>query len=268
MGDIYIVILFFYVFIYLWWVILWGDVVGVAPKCQIVIAKVLGDDGSGSTDQIAAGVDYLVDAGCDIISMSLGGGSSPQLAASIARATQRGVFIICAAGNDGMVPGSQVGCPADLPETLAVASYNKQGNLSDFSTRGPEVDIAFPGENILSTWLGGAYKQLSGTSMATPFCSGLVAELLGQQRKADREGRTVTTRIKTYNDLLTQIKKSAIDKGPVGYDQGWGWGVVDTAKFLDTTAKSGGSNSDINLGLFRMRPVTIDGKSGYFIYIP
>lgn len=244
-------------------------VIGVAPKCEIVIAKVLGDDGSGSTESIAAGVDYLVDQGCDIISMSLGGGFSPRLKASIDRAVERGVFVICAAGNDGTA--GKVGCPANLDNTIAVASYNKQGMLSDFSTRGAEVDIAFPGEDILSTYLGGAYRKMSGTSMATPFCSGLVAELLGQQRAADKAGREVKVRIRNEQDLLNQIKSAAIDKGPTGYDTGWGWGVVDTKKFLDTTAKDGDNkkSGELDLGLLRVKfPVTVDGKQGWFIYLP
>jgi major intracellular serine protease len=256
-------------------------VIGVAPLSRIVIAKVLGDDGSGSIDGIAAGINWLVDQGVDIISMSLGGSGHQILLAAIRRAVERGVFVICAAGNDnqqGMEDQNTVGYPAKYAETVAVASYNKAGRLSDFSSRGDEVDIACPGENILSTWLNGTYRRLSGTSMATPFCSGMVAELIAQQRKADNDGRPVTNHIRNNTDLLAHLKETALDKGPIGYDRGWGWGIVDTKKFYaqpstpvptpETPTPPDGQR-DLDLGLVRLRyPVTTDGKKGWFIYIP
>jgi subtilisin len=249
-------------------------VVGVAPKSKIVIAKVLNDDGSGSLDAIAAGINWLVDQGVDIISMSLGGGFHPSLKAAVDRAVSRGILVIVAAGNSGYVNGkSTVGCPANLPNVVAIASYNKEGTLSDFSSRGAEVDFAFPGEDILSTWPGGGYRRISGTSMATPFCSGMVAELLGQQRKADNEGKPLLKRIKTTQDLHAHMKLVAVDKGPQGFDNGWGWGVVDTKKFFNLTGTtpppSKEDPKEIDLGLMKVRfPVTVDGKQGWFIYIP
>lgn len=248
-------------------------VVGVAPRCSIVIAKVLNDDGSGNLDAVAKGIDWLVDQGCDIISMSLGGSYHPALKAAVARALARGVFVICAAGNEGYVNGkSMVGYPGSDPGVVAIASYNKAGNLSDYSSRGPEVDIAFPGEDILSTWPGNGYRRISGTSMATPFCSGMVAELLGQQRKADAEGRPVKLRINNNKDLLEHIKDTALDRGPKGFDEGWGWGVVDVKKFYDTTGATPPEpekKQEIDLGLLKIvYPAVYDNKQGWFVYIP
>lgn len=250
-------------------------VIGVAPRSQIVIAKVLNDDGSGSLEAIAAGVNWLVDQECDIISLSLGGGFHPVLKAAVDRAVARGVFVIVAAGNEGFISGrSTVGCPANLPNVIAIASYKKSGDLSDFSSRGPEVDFAFPGEDILSTWPGGGYRRISGTSMATPFAAGMVAELLGQQRKADNEGRPVTKYIRNNAELHAHLKSVAVDKGPTGFDNGWGWGVVDTKKFLSTTGALPTPNptdpsKEIDLGLLRIIfPATFDGKQGWFVYIP
>jgi subtilisin len=65
-----------------------------------------------------------------------------------------------------------VGYPAAYPETIAVSSTDQYDNLSDFSSQGPEVDIAAPGSDIYSTWVGGGYNTISGTSMATPHVSG------------------------------------------------------------------------------------------------
>jgi subtilisin family serine protease len=139
-------------------------VIGVAPDCRLLIGKVLGDDGSGASATVAAGIDWACDAGADIISMSLG---SPQpddvLLAAVTRAAAKGKFIIAAAGNDGR--DNSVNYPARWRDTIAVGAVNQNGQLAPFSSRGPEVDIAAPGENILSTWLGGGYAKLSGTAV-------------------------------------------------------------------------------------------------------
>src|SRR5690606_36448408 len=83
----------------------------------------------------------------------LGGPYDKNIAAAVRAAVNAGVLVICAAGNEGEVRDRRgrlvntVGYPARLPETIAIASYNKLGKLSEYSSRGPEVDIAFPGEN-------------------------------------------------------------------------------------------------------------------------
>ena len=122
-------------------------VIGVAPDCRLLVGKVLGDDGSGSSATVAAGIDWAVDAGADIISMSLG---SPQpddtLMAAVQRASAKGKFIIAAAGNDGR--DNSVNYPARWRDCIAVAAVDQSGQLATFSSRGPEVDIAAPGENI------------------------------------------------------------------------------------------------------------------------
>ena len=156
-------------------------VIGVAPDCRLLIGKVLGDDGSGSSANVAGGIDWAADSGADIISMSLG---SPEpddaLHAAIERAVAKGKFIIAAAGNDGR--DNSVNYPARWKSTIAVAAVDASGHLAPFSSRGPEVDIAAPGENILSTWLHGTYAKLSGTSMATPFVAGVTALLVSLHR--------------------------------------------------------------------------------------
>lgn len=256
-------------------------VVGVAPKCKIAIAKVLGDDGSGSNLSVANGIRYLHQQGCNIINMSLGGGFDVTIANVVKAAVDDGVKVICAAGNDGSIAGrNTVNYPAKLPNTVAIASYNKAGNLSQFSSRGKEVHMAFPGEDILSCWLGAKYRRISGTSMATPFCAGLVALLLSANAKARREGKEVLHPIRDNVDLFRHLKSTSVDKGPSGHDIGWGWGVVDTEKFLtiygnddngDDPGNDGPVDGEISFDLFgfvKFRyPVKIRDEEGLFISI-
>src|SRR6185312_15429786 len=113
------------------------------------------------------------------LSMSFGSpDESPDISAAIDRAVAQRRFVVCAAGNAGL-PDS-VNFPARLDATVAVGSVDQNGQVSRFSSRGAEVDICAPGENILSTYLGGGYAKLSGTSMAAPFVSGVVALLLAK----------------------------------------------------------------------------------------
>lgn len=258
-------------------------VVGVAPKCQLAVAKVLGDDGSGSNLGVARGVDYLAEKGCRIINMSLGGGFDRELARVVNEAVREGILVICAAGNEGSGGGrNTVGYPAKLDGTLAIASYNRAGQLSRFSSRGKEVHAAFPGEDILSTWPGQAYRRISGTSMATPFCAGLAALLLGAQQQHPEQ---YDKPVRTNRDLIEHLRLCAVDKGPTGHDRGWGWGVVDTERFFLRTGKKqineipltsiesdtiNDSTAQISfsfVGLDVTYPVMHDGKQGAFIAV-
>ena len=152
--------------------------VGIAPECKLIIGKVLGNNGSGSCADIARGVDWAVAVGADIISMSLGGpGSTKELFTSIHRALAKGVTIVCAAGNSGSIFSNTIGYPGRYGGVITIASHDRNGNRSGFSSRGGEIDFMAPGQDILSTYIGNKYASLSGTSMATPFVAGICALL-------------------------------------------------------------------------------------------
>jgi len=150
------------------------DVVGVA-QVKIFTAKVLDGNGSGYGSWIAEGIVSCVNNGAHIISMSLGSpasaGPDPLIADAISFALSEGVKVVAAAGNDS----GAVGWPAALPGVIAVSATDSRDNLAYFSSRGPEIDIAAPGVDILSTRMGGGVVSFSGTSMATPHVSGILA---------------------------------------------------------------------------------------------
>jgi subtilisin family serine protease len=203
-------------------------VVGVAPDCRLLIGKVLGDDGSGSSATVAAGIDWACDAGADVISLSLG---SPEpddtLLAAVQRAASKGKFIIAAAGNDGR--DNSVNYPARWRDTIAVAAVDANGQVADFSSRGPEVDIAAPGENILSTWPNGGYAKLSGTSMATPFIAGVVALAFALERQTENPRPP----IRNVGDLRNLLSRTATDAGLAGFDPAYGWGLINPDSLLE-----------------------------------
>lgn len=200
-------------------------IVGVAPKAELIIGKVLGDDGSGSGEDIANGIDWAVDKGADIISMSLGAQVDiPVIHESIKRAVNNGVFFICAAGNDGL---NYVDYPGAYEETIAVGSINRQKRLSTFSSIGDEVTIVAPGEDINSTYPPNSYAKLSGTSMATPFVAGVAALMLSKHKKYGGD-----TLINTQKDLEKHLSMTATDIGSIGFDNKYGWGLINPKDLL------------------------------------
>ncbi len=235
-------------------------VVGVAPQCRLLIGKVLGDDGSGLGSWVAAGIDWACEQGADVISLSLGSPSpDPTILAAIQRAAAKGKFVIAAAGNDGGTPGvDRVNFPGRWKETLAVAAFDHERRLAPFSSQGPEVALAAPGVEITSTFpiaLGG-YAKLSGTSMATPFVSGVVALLLSLERRTP-----TSTPLTTIDQLRELLAKSAVDAGPPGKDWGYGYGLVSPDALLGNLEQQPGNPpgtpGNPPFDSFRLGPVVI-----------
>jgi len=168
-----------------------GPRYGIAHEADIYAGKVLGDNGSGTDRSIIAGIDWALDQGCHIISMSLGAatsiGDSPnddyeQIGKVCLDA---GTLVIAASGNESVRPGliSPVCSPANASTIMAVAAVDQAFQVAKFScggmNLGQDVDIAGPGVGILSALPGGRYDRYDGTSMATPHVTG-VAALIAQ----------------------------------------------------------------------------------------
>lgn len=149
-----------------------AGVVGVAPEIDLYGVKVLDENGSGTFDDVIAGMLWAVENKMEVASMSLGAGrGNPALADAVEAMKKGGVILIAAAGNSG----GSVGYPAAYPGAIAVAASDSTDKLASFSSRGPAVAVIAPGVNVKSTYMGGGYDTLSGTSMATPHVAGLAA---------------------------------------------------------------------------------------------
>ncbi|MEB3236924.1 MAG: S8 family serine peptidase [Candidatus Sericytochromatia bacterium] len=155
-----------------------AGIVGVAHGARILAIKVLNARGSGNNVDIAAGIDAAVKGGAKVISLSLGGPESRATRDAIRAATEKGVLCVAAAGNDN---SKRPSFPGAQPEALGVGSSDSRDRRSTFSNYGDTVDISAPGTDIMSLAVGGGYRKLSGTSMATPHVAGAAAVLLSQQ---------------------------------------------------------------------------------------
>jgi subtilisin family serine protease len=182
-----------------------GPRYGIAYEAAIYAGKVLGDDGMGTDRSVIAGMDWALDQGCQIISMSLGSatqvGDQPNADfEQIGKAClDGGSVVIAAAGNESSRPGhiAPVGSPANATTIMAVAAIDRALGPAPFScggvNRGQDVDIAAPGVDVLSSLPGNRYGRLSGTSMATPHVSGVAA--LIAQSDAKFRGRALWERL-------------------------------------------------------------------------
>lgn len=150
-------------------------VVGVAPQARLYALKVLDRRGSGYLSDIIEALEWSVANGIGVINMSLGTASNVQsFHDAIMRVAGAGITQVAAAGNSGP-SANTVTYPAKYPEVVAVAAIDSNNNVTSWSSRGPEVDIAAPGASVYSTYRGNSYRTLSGTSMASPHVAGVVA---------------------------------------------------------------------------------------------
>jgi subtilisin family serine protease len=152
-------------------------VIGVAPGAQVVAVRVLNRRGSGTNSGVIAGVDYVAQVGQsgDVANMSLGGGVSTALDTAVVNASGGGVRFALAAGNESDNANNHSPGRANGPNVFTVSAFSVGDKWASFSNYGnPPIDFAEPGVSIKSTWLGGGYNTISGTSMATPHLAGLL----------------------------------------------------------------------------------------------
>ena len=198
--------------------------VGVAPECKLINGKVLGDRGSGLSTGIAAGIDWAVEQGADVISMSLGSDTpDSRIHAAIKRAHAKGVIVVCAAGNEG--PGKDtIGYPGGHPESVCVGAVDDRDNLADFSSRGPQMHVAAPGVNVRSCYPGDRFAVMSGTSMATPYVAGTAALWCAAHPEVKKTDRPTA--------FKAALQATSRDLPPAGRDTGSGFGLVAAGKLV------------------------------------
>lgn len=186
-------------------------ITGANPDAYILPIKVMGDDGTGDIATICRGIDYATACKAHVLSMSFGSPNpSAAMYQSLSKALTNYAVLCGAAGNNGLsiydrsLFRSGLSFPGAYDIVLGVMASNADGSLASFSNYDPDgpffsqdnmnkafstevswndeamwnYDVMAPGANILSTYLNGSYKQLNGTSMATPMVAGAVSRIL------------------------------------------------------------------------------------------
>lgn len=201
-----------------------GGIWGVAPECSLIVAKVLGDNGGGNGRGIAAGIDWSIAQGADVISMSLGS-SQPdgEIEDACRRAYAAGVLLVAAAGNFGPNQDT-ISCPGCFRECVCVTAVDHDEIVANFSGRGAQAFVCGPGVQVRSTYPGSRYATMSGTSMATPHLAGVAALWVAANPTVAKADRNTAFR--------EAVKGAVLDLGPVGRDTSFGFGRIQADKLL------------------------------------
>jgi subtilisin family serine protease len=239
-----------------------SGVIGVAPEARILSVRVIPDHAdprygayehepeTGIQGSLAAGIDYAVTSGAQVISMSIGY-SSPSTAVrkALLNAFAHGVVVVASAGNsgssvgtyhDGQAPES---FPADYPGVISVGAVSSTGSVAGFSSDNLSVQVAAPGVNVPAQGRDGQYWYVSGTSPACALVAGVAALIKSRypHLAPDLVARALTT--------------TTTGRPPGGYDSQVGFGIVDAAAALAKAGQlsrhhsvPGGISSDTHFG--------------------
>ncbi|MCB0338106.1 MAG: S8 family serine peptidase [Bdellovibrionales bacterium] len=159
-------------------------VAGVNWNVKLMGVKFLGSSGSGTLYNAVKALDYARENGAQIINASFGSPSQSEiLRDAIQRLQDAGILLVVAAGNSGTNNDTKPQYPANysFDNLLSVAAIDSKGKIASFSNFGNSVHIAAPGVGVASTYIGTQYALMSGTSMAAPMVTGLLALLKANQ---------------------------------------------------------------------------------------
>jgi subtilisin family serine protease len=237
---------------------------GIAPKAKIISAKAVPNDqfeyDSGNDTAIAQAIQFCIDNNADIILLSLGKNpekiqldDNSMTAMVIQQALHQGIFVIAPAGNDGNMDDGDVAFPGSIDQVICVGSIGKNDIISSFSSAGHQYpqtlhpnkkpELIAPGEQILSTRTNGAYGEISGTSQAATYVTGILALLLDaypeyKHGDALNQQEITITQFKTvFMETAKKIGNLQQNNDSNSHDDLYGYGLIqayDAYKALAT----------------------------------
>jgi len=196
--------------------------VGVAPKVDVYAVRIVAseDDEIYSSDMVAA-LEICRASGAQVVSMSLGGLESSVMEEATLKAffENDDIVAVAAAGDTG---GDDLVYPAAYNFVLSVAAVDQGGNRASFSTWNDMVDISAPGVSVLSTWADGTYLSMSGTDMACPHVTGVVALMLSVDPYL------------SPSQVFETLKATAVNPNDWEWDMYYGSGIVNALAAVDS----------------------------------
>ncbi|HET6404412.1 MAG TPA: S8 family serine peptidase [Candidatus Thermoplasmatota archaeon] len=237
---------------------------GVAPGASLIVIKAIDADGRGDESRVARGVTTAVNAGADIIVLSLGGESraifGTNTEGAVQNAIQKGVYVVAAAGNAQGTESCTVSSPASVEGVIAVGAVDRHEVIGSFSCRGSgkegsgqvlpgipspvqnsrdphkKPEVVAPGVEIVSAWMGGTYAAASGTSQAAPMVGGLLALVL--EEKPSLTNRDQATVFALKEKLMVTSKKIGPLSGQpaTAHDARYGYGLAQGVALLEAVS--------------------------------
>ena len=238
-----------------------GGLKGISRGVDLLVAKAIDHEGQGDASSVANSVDWCVQQGADIISLSLGGGQSfgsgffttDELGQSVDEALDSGVFVIASAGNDGEDDDGDVGSPGSVEDVICVGGITRTGDIWSGSSEGDndgrlwpnpifprnnpdkKPEIVAPGHEVpvlMASGVGnsGWWGWSSGTSAATAWVSGSLALLLQDDPELQRENSSGRESIEGVKVAITQA--SQMMDGQDSHDDHYGYGHLRIDKLV------------------------------------
>lgn len=212
-----------------------GGAGGDSAGCRVIVVKATPrHETQALSSELAEGIIYAVVHGARAINLSFGGDDDDDtLLDALSYAARRGCVVVCGAGNGQDARPQYPGYYARYGNGISVAALQSDGQLARFSSRGPQIDVAAPGDHIYSTYLTYAnafgsplrnFAETGGTSFAAPFVTGLAGLVATLQPSI------------TDNEFQQLLRHTARDLGAPGRDDTYGWGLPDAGALLDFAA--------------------------------
>ena len=262
-----------------------GGLNGVSPEADLLIAKAISDDGSGTDSTIADAVDWCVDGGADIISLSLGGSqgfgsgffTTDQLEESVQNAIDLGVYVVAAAGNDGEDDDGDVESPGSVEDVICVGAVTRTSSIWSGSSEGdnngrlwpnpilPRQDpdkkpeIVAPGHEVpilmaQSTGSGTWWGWSSGTSAATAWVSGSLAIFLEVNPEMKRDGsQGGVSAISNLKMMISQ--NSEMKNGQEDHDDHYGYGLLRIDLLINESQNTSSESDHLGVSFSQMKDI-------------
>lgn len=200
-----------------------GVVIGLAPETSLYAVKVLDSNGNGYYSDVIKGIDWAIDNGMNIISMSFSGNTNSELLhEAIKKAEAHGILVIASAGNNGYGDETET-YPALFPEVLSVGAVNEQFYRAEFSSTGNELDLVAPGTNIMTIDRYGKIVHKSGTSLSSAYIAGAASAIWSNN---------LGYKASEVRNILTSTAT------PLGSADEYGAGIVNLRKALGISTET------------------------------
>ncbi|WP_244933093.1 S8 family serine peptidase [Micromonospora tulbaghiae] len=191
---------------------------GIAPQAKILPIYTSPAHEDGTSAALAMAIRYAIEKHAQVISVSLTAGADVELQQAVRAALSANIVVVAAAGNTSKSP--LVGYPAREPGVIAVGGVDREGRHAAISVAGPEIDVVAPAVDIYSTGLNAGYRVGTGTSDATAIVAGAAALIRSKYPNLPAQ------------EVAHRLTATAVDKGPPGRDDQYGYGVIDLVAAL------------------------------------
>lgn len=194
---------------------------GIAPSVELISVRLMDDRGFSDSFAIAAGLLAAMDAGADIVNLSLGEQQeNPLVSDALRLVLEKGILIIASSGNEGR---QEAKYPAAYPGVIGVGAVDASGERMAFSNLGSELAMTAPGYGVNAAAPGGGFVSISGTSASAPLVAGAIAATM-----SDGTGRRVSAA-----EAVKIVMAYADDEGPPGFDTEYGVGVLNLGRIMN-----------------------------------